>query len=111
MGGIPGCAMGGGGRLVPAAAGPAAGPAPPHGHGDGKGPPPNPPGGAKARLSCQLCGRMFGQMEDLRRHFRTHTGEKPYTCPYCPYRAAVKSSVIRHARTIHGAATPLQMGV
>lgn len=62
----------------------------------------------KTRLSCQLCGRMFGQMEDLRRHFRTHTGEKPYTCPYCPYRAAVKSSVIRHARTIHGATATSQ---
>ncbi|KAK7072380.1 hypothetical protein SK128_024909 [Halocaridina rubra] len=52
---------------------------------------------------CQLCGRMFGQTEDLRRHIRTHTGEKPYKCPYCPYRAAVKSSVLRHARTVHGA--------
>ncbi|XP_042888886.1 longitudinals lacking protein, isoforms H/M/V-like isoform X12 [Penaeus japonicus] len=121
MGGIAACARGGGGRLVPAAGGPAGGPSlghaaaepgpSPHGHADGKGPPPPPPGGAKARLSCQLCGRMFGQMEDLRRHFRTHTGEKPYTCPYCPYRAAVKSSVIRHARTIHGAAAPLQLGV
>lgn len=65
--------------------------------------------------SCQVCGRVFGQMEDLRRHVRTHTGEKPYVCPCCPYRAAVKSSVLRHARMVHGhshaRASPAQRNV
>ncbi|XP_068240486.1 longitudinals lacking protein, isoforms H/M/V-like isoform X22 [Palaemon carinicauda] len=56
-------------------------------------------------LECVVCGRGFGRLEDLRRHMRTHTGEKPYLCPYCSFRAAVKSSVYRHMRTVHNVDT------
>ncbi|XP_066948879.1 longitudinals lacking protein, isoforms H/M/V-like isoform X24 [Macrobrachium rosenbergii] len=56
-------------------------------------------------LECVVCGRGFGRLEDLRRHVRTHTGEKPYLCPMCSFRAAVKSSVYRHMRTVHNVDT------
>ncbi|XP_068240470.1 longitudinals lacking protein, isoforms H/M/V-like isoform X7 [Palaemon carinicauda] len=51
--------------------------------------------------SCSICGRRFRLANDLRRHLRIHTGEKPFLCPHCPYRASQKQSVNRHVRTVH----------
>ncbi|KAK8750793.1 hypothetical protein OTU49_015005 [Cherax quadricarinatus] len=53
------------------------------------------------RHLCGVCGRGFRLANDLRRHLRIHTGEKPFHCPHCIYRASQKQSVNRHIRTVH----------
>ncbi|XP_042875501.1 longitudinals lacking protein, isoforms A/B/D/L-like isoform X1 [Penaeus japonicus] len=55
-------------------------------------------------LPCPECGREFHGLNKkflLTRHMITHTGEKPFQCPYCPYRANVSSNLTRHLRTVH----------
>lgn len=54
------------------------------------------------RHYCSLCGKSFQSPKDLRRHILTHTGEKPYPCPYCSHRAALKGNLKVHVITVHG---------
>lgn len=46
--------------------------------------------------NCEYCSystRIGSRFAD---HKRTHTGERPYTCPVCDQRFSVKSNMLRH---------------
>ena len=54
-----------------------------------------------AGYKCQVCDYGTIYRPDVCRHVRIHTGEKPYCCPHCPYRATQQSSVKGHIRHVH----------
>ena len=53
---------------------------------------------ANRRVFCLFCSRKFWSAEDLRRHVRTHTGEKPYECDICHRKFTLKHSMLRHKK-------------
>ncbi|CAL1707605.1 unnamed protein product [Somion occarium] len=52
------------------------------------------------RYECSYCGKGFTRPSSLKIHINTHTGEKPYTCPFegCGRSFSVQSNMRRHAR-------------
>ncbi|TFK66844.1 hypothetical protein BDN72DRAFT_859576 [Pluteus cervinus] len=60
--------------------------------------------------SLMSCGRMFKRMEHLKRHLRTHTMERPYTCPHCAKRFSRSDNLSQHVRThIRPDGTPMSL--
>lgn len=56
---------------------------------------------------CQICGRKCRSSSELQRHHMTHTGEKPFRCPHCPYSSTLKTNVRRHMGCLHKSDHPV----
>ncbi|KAL5021554.1 hypothetical protein ScPMuIL_000709 [Solemya velum] len=50
---------------------------------------------------CEYCGRLFYNRTDYESHVRTHTGDKPFLCNICGYRAITKDNLKRHKEKDH----------
>ena len=51
---------------------------------------------------CDICGKGFGFKNKLTDHRLIHTGEKPYACDKCEYRASKKGNLDAHKIDKHG---------
>ncbi|CAH1642760.1 unnamed protein product [Spodoptera littoralis] len=50
---------------------------------------------------CNICDRGFSTNRILVNHRRTHTGERPHKCQYCPAAFAQKTAMMTHQKTQH----------
>ncbi|KAG5682541.1 hypothetical protein PVAND_011888 [Polypedilum vanderplanki] len=53
---------------------------------------------ANRKVICAFCLRRFWSTEDLRRHMRTHSGERPFNCDICFRKFTLKHSMLRHRK-------------
>ncbi|XP_063440156.1 zinc finger protein 845-like [Mytilus trossulus] len=60
--------------------------------------------GERAYL-CDICGYAAGTKNRLNRHHHTHTGERAHHCEYCNYKAGTRTHLRRHMR-IHIGSKP-----
>jgi uncharacterized Zn-finger protein len=58
-------------------------------------------------FECPHCPFKAARKGGLTSHIRTHSGEKPFPCLHCPYKAADKANLNRHVRT-HSGEKPFQ---
>jgi len=57
--------------------------------------------GVVKAFQCGMCDMSFDQKWLLKRHYRTHTRERPYRCSLCNRSFSLRDSCLRHIRNIH----------
>ncbi|XP_047740481.1 zinc finger and BTB domain-containing protein 32-like [Hyalella azteca] len=50
---------------------------------------------------CPVCGMDFFDKTRFRSHYMVHTGEQPYACHLCPFKARQSCNLKRHVREKH----------
>merc|ERR1719419_1838487 len=58
-------------------------------------------GGDGLLHTCSHCGKEFRNKRDRDEHERVHTGEKPFTCKYCPFKASSRGNIRKHEAVRH----------
>jgi hypothetical protein len=53
--------------------------------------------------ACRYCDKTFNQSGAMTTHMRTHTGERPFSCPApeCDHRSTTSSNIIKHVMGVH----------
>ena len=55
----------------------------------------------KAKNKCKFCHRSFVSSNDLKRHIRVHTGDRPFQCTECPKAYTRNDHLKRHMKQKH----------
>ncbi|XP_058023508.1 zinc finger protein 189-like isoform X4 [Ahaetulla prasina] len=50
---------------------------------------------------CTVCGKNFGRRSSLLRHFKVHSGDKPFRCSICGKCFLAKTSLVLHKESMH----------
>lgn len=46
--------------------------------------------------ACRLCKKHFLNCQNRNLHEKSHTGKRPFSCPYCPHRSSTKTAMTHH---------------